>query len=554
MTPDRTRRTAAPARGIRRRQSASQQRQRLIDACISALHLYGPSRTTVAKVVAIAKLSPGIVRFYFNSKGAMLVASLRFLATEFEQRVMEPVGRLRDTPALALQKLVELYLDPEIASARKVSVWYAFWGESAARREYQEICGQKDERFAILVHELVGRMIGESGQRHLNSDAIALGLIGALEVLWQGITFQVEDDIDRADARRRCLAYLASVFPGYFPAPTAAADWRALPEQARHALEIRHCLAGAWQLAGRTCELAHSGDYLAIDLSAARALALRDEGVVRAFHNNCPHQPHALVKSRRGRLPGHIACPLHRLDFGLDGRATGGGEPSLAPLEVATAAGFLFVGNGARPRPELTPSGHDAELAHEASMPAGEFGEREVASDWKLLVEQLLLHRLPGRETNGGWLDYAAPELTIDEPHRSLHWQATIAGGGSWSARRFVSVAAARASLARQYLWPNLLIEWRADGCQALQVVPLAAGRCRLQSFDYSWPDAAGEQRPRRFLALRIGRELLRLDAELAASTQAGLAVPGYAARADAPVPRAVAAFRQWLSAALDSR
>ena len=43
------------------------QRQRLIDACISALHIYGPSRTTVEKVVALADLSPGFVRFYFDS-------------------------------------------------------------------------------------------------------------------------------------------------------------------------------------------------------------------------------------------------------------------------------------------------------------------------------------------------------------------------------------------------------------------------------------------------------------------------------------------------------
>jgi AcrR family transcriptional regulator len=62
------------------------QRQRLIDACISALHIHGPSRTTVEKVVAIAKMSPGIVSFYFDSKAAMLVASLQFLAAEFEER------------------------------------------------------------------------------------------------------------------------------------------------------------------------------------------------------------------------------------------------------------------------------------------------------------------------------------------------------------------------------------------------------------------------------------------------------------------------------------
>ena len=169
----RTARGAAPAPGPRQRLSASRQRQRLIEACISALHLYVPSQTTVEKVVAIAKLSPGIVRFYFKSKGAMLVASLRFLAAEFEAQVLEPVGRLRDSPVQALQKMVELYLDPAIASTRKVSVWYAFWGEATARQEYQDICGQKDDRFAALVLELIRRMIEESEQRHLNADAVA---------------------------------------------------------------------------------------------------------------------------------------------------------------------------------------------------------------------------------------------------------------------------------------------------------------------------------------------------------------------------------------------
>ena len=202
-------RPAAPARTPRRRRSADLQRQRLIDACISALHVYGPSRTTVAKVVGIARLSPGIVRFYFKSKQAMLVASLQFLATEFADYMLEPVGRLRATPVQALQQLVERYLDPAISSPRKVSVWYAFWGEATARQEYLEICGQKDERFADLVHELIRRMIEQSGMWHLNADAIALGLIGVLEVIWQGFAFQSEQQIDRAGARRRCMAYLA---------------------------------------------------------------------------------------------------------------------------------------------------------------------------------------------------------------------------------------------------------------------------------------------------------------------------------------------------------
>src|ERR1039458_1484230 len=174
------RKTTKEASGApRARKTRSRQRQRLIDACISALHIYGPSRTTVEKVVAIAKMSPGIVRFYFDSKAAMLVASLQFLAAEFEERLLVPVAKLKSTPVAALELIVDLYLDPDIASPRKVSVWYAFWGEASSRQEYYDICGNKDESFAVLVRDLIGRLIEETNQPHLDPDGIALGLISA---------------------------------------------------------------------------------------------------------------------------------------------------------------------------------------------------------------------------------------------------------------------------------------------------------------------------------------------------------------------------------------
>jgi AcrR family transcriptional regulator len=199
-------------------------RQRLIEATISALHIYGPSRTTVSRVVEIAGLSPGIVRFYFNSKAAMLVAALEYLAAEFEERVLKPVAALKHSPVVALGLMVELYLDPEIASPRKVSVWYSFWGEASSRQEYLDICGQKDEDFAALVRELTATLIAQTGARHLDADGVALGLIGVLEVLWQGIAFQSEASLNRRALVARALAYLRSVFPGQFlsPAPQRA--------------------------------------------------------------------------------------------------------------------------------------------------------------------------------------------------------------------------------------------------------------------------------------------------------------------------------------------
>jgi TetR/AcrR family transcriptional repressor of bet genes len=195
-------------RGLRQRQ-----RLRLIEACISALHQFGPSRTTIDKVVTIADMSPGIVNFYFETKAALLVAALEHLAVEFETSVLAPVEALRATPARALERLITLYLDPAVASPRKVSVWYSFWGEASARSEYLAICGKRDVAFSDLVRALMADLIAARGDAHLQADAVALGLIGALEMTWQDIAFREEDEIDRDAARARCQAYLDSVFP-----------------------------------------------------------------------------------------------------------------------------------------------------------------------------------------------------------------------------------------------------------------------------------------------------------------------------------------------------
>src|SRR6202161_168722 len=342
----------------RARNAHSRQRQRLIDACISALHIYGPSRTTVEKVVAIAKMSPGIVRFYFASKAAMLVASLQFLAAEFEEQLLVPVTRLKSRPVAALELMVDLYLDPEIASPRKVSVWYAFWGEASSRQEYYDICGQKDEGFAALVRELIERMIVETSQPQLDADGIALGLIGVLEMLWQDFAFRSEADIDRAAAKRRCMAYLRSIFPGQFAplplrhgedAPAAAALKRfagwVYGSARAFALERDHLFQSAWQVAGHESQIPRAGDFLTVDTGAERALLVRDSfGKLHALRNSCPELPHALVQDSSGRIDGTIDCKIHGLKFGLDGgRADAATRADLRVLDLQVSGGLLIV-------------------------------------------------------------------------------------------------------------------------------------------------------------------------------------------------------------------
>ena len=437
------------------------------------------------KVVALADMSPGIVRFYFDSKDAMMLASLAYLAAEFEERVMVPVAQLKDTPVAALERLVHLYLDPDIASPRKVSVWYSFWGEASSRQEYYDICGRKDEDFAALVRDLIGRVIAMTGEAHLDIDGIALGLIGALEVLWQTIAFQSEADIDRDAARAQSMAFLRSVFPKQFaaagaaapnPMPVASDLPRHLPRWAYFdgvllTAERERLFRPAWQVIGQESELPAVGDFLTGDLATERALVVRDQkGVLRAFRNACLRRPHALVTTRTGHFSGSIPCVPHGLSYSFEG--------DLIPLEIKQKSGLVLVRAAGAAReggPALTGWEAFAELA-----PAG-VSETDVAADWKLIVEQ--------------WLE------------------------GSSTPGRFLA--------------PNQLVA----GATVLRVLPVAPGRSRLQQLDYA---AAGKKKP---AATRMDTWVAQ-QVELAESTQAGLAAAGDDFTENGPVSAALAEFR----------
>jgi TetR/AcrR family transcriptional repressor of bet genes len=519
------------------RASRARQRQRLIDACISALHIHGPSRTTVEKVVALADMSPGIVRFYFDSKDAMLVASLAYLAAEFEERVMTPVSRLQDTPVKALEQLVELYLDPDIASPRKVSVWYSFWGEASSRQEYLDICGKKDDDFAKLVHELIEELIAQTGQSHLDADGVALGLIGVLEVLWQGFAFTGEAEIDRDAAKRRSFAFLRSVFPGQFGAqagldPVATAGVvRAAPAGAANlpawtysdnallTLERDRLFRPSWQLVGHEADIPRVGDFLTADLAGERVLVLRfSDTRILAFRNSCRQRPHALLTERRGHLSSTIECDVHGLEYGLDGKFRSGKlSADLRPLELSLPGKFILV--RAMAARDAGPA--STALLEIAGAPSGDWealpdlkpvasGEIVVAADWKLMVEQ--------------WLD------ALPRPK----------------------------GVQRTFLAPNQLLELSSTDALILQVIPESPGRSRIRRLDYSVvKSGSAKAGGTRAVATKVGTgnsksaaalqplAWLQQDIEVAESTQAGLAAGAGEADDAAPVSPALAEFRR---------
>jgi TetR/AcrR family transcriptional repressor of bet genes len=525
-----------PARVPRARNAHSRQRQRLIDACISALHIYGPSRTTVEKVVAFAKMSPGIVRFYFASKAAMLIASLQFLAAEFDEQLLVPVTRLKSRPVAALQLMVDLYLDPEIASPRKVSVWYAFWGEASSRQEYYDICGQKDESFAALVRELIERMIVETSQPQLDPDGIALGLIGVLEMLWQDFAFRTEADIDRLAAKQRAMAYLRSIFPGQFAAApsdagTAAGERRPAgwiyANTRLFAMERDAVFQDSWQLAADQAQIPRAGDFLAVDLGVERALLVRDAaGQVRAFRNSCSDAPHILLAAASGHIDS-IQCAIHGLRFELDGRRSGARGPShLLSLDLRMMDSLILV----RPAGRSQRQAEAGEPWAGFSRPPGARllgppAETAVAADWKLVIEQ--------------WLESA------------MIGGARQADPRGWSIRAYNRLlgAAADGDWQQQFLAPNHLVALRPDGFTILQALPSGPGRSLLRRHDYTLCEAERPARVAAYLASRLNPYTRPSAIAVAESTQNGIVTFGHEAADGTQGSAAAAAFRRQLSA-----
>jgi TetR/AcrR family transcriptional repressor of bet genes len=507
------------------RASRTRQRQKLIDACISALYAYGPSRTTIEKVVTIAHMSPGIVSFYFDSKAAMLMAALEYLAGEFEEQVLVPVTKLKGDPAQALEALVDLYLDAEIASPRKVSVWYAFWGEASSRKEYYDICGQKDAGFENLVQELIGRLIVESRALHLDPDGVSLGLLGALEMTWQDIAFQVEENIDRDFAKRRCLNYLRSVFPQRFGARTVPVAQPGLPSQAycdpaRFDLE-KPLFRRSVQFVGHAGEMTRPGDYRTLDLPGERILAIRAaDGDIRFLRNLCGHRPHAVAIDPAGHFAGAIICPVDGTAYDIDG-------PGLVRLDGASVGGLVLAGQGAEALGELVAGVDLAGL-----VPSSPLTETDVAADWKILVQHWLDRFLSGADRRlDGLVDQSRGALVIDAA--GLAWTAPrVDGTGDWR---------------RVLIWPGLLIERRPDGASLLQVLAAAAGRSRVRVLHLSPEGRQGETRQQR----DVFDTWLVEDLATARSTQEGLDLPGAAPLGDAD-PTAKA-FHDWLDRALQA-
>ena len=186
-----------------------------MEATIDCIAARGFAELTLADVAKAAGLSVGIVNFYFRSKDVLLIETLRHLVAEYIQQTAENIRSAGPSAAAQIDAMIESDFHRTIANRKKVTVWYAFWGETRWRPEFLRICQQHSDSFHEETRAIFARLIAEGGYANVDPDMVARGFDAMIDGLWLDMLINPKA-VDREAAKQVVRTYLAGIFPNEF--------------------------------------------------------------------------------------------------------------------------------------------------------------------------------------------------------------------------------------------------------------------------------------------------------------------------------------------------
>jgi len=556
----------------------NERRRLLIEATMSVISEHGFSGVTLARVAGLAGLTAGSVNFHFDSKAALLLATLQRVADEFTSTLNQALVNSKEGPVERLRTLINVSLDPDVTELKKVAVWYAFMSEATARADYQQICGRRDQDYYDTIHALCRELINATGNANrMHAPAIAQALAGLVDELWQEILFSAED-YDRNAARDQCFAFLASLFPSRFDMPSGLAEEQqqlapveadgliyTLPawcysSQAFFDLEKERLFMPAWQLVCHTSDLNDPGSFVTFEIFSERAFVMRSASDrIVAYHNVCPHRAHSLVSGDLGQCPGRITCPYHGWTFDYEGDRIAVGSPesfrphladgfSLRPIESEVYRGFVFIrfqpgGLSAAAQFEPVDEEFGRYQTEQMQWAANQlevdcFWTEVLEVDWKNAVENFLedyhfptghkglsslMEKTYDREAHPNGLARLSHELRDKPPATwsGTHYHRILPEYGhlpEHMRRRWTYYAA----------FPGTFFDLFPEQMDFFQILPLAPGRSMLRGRSYALADDSRRTRATRYLGDRINMRVQAEDNRLTSEVQKGLSSSSY--------------------------
>lgn len=200
-------------------------RQQIIEATITVIGRNGYAGTRLADVAKQAKVSYGVVGFYFNTKDELLLATLQYLAEEYTRVWKEAVARAGRLPADRLRAIIDADFSRKIASEKKIAVWYAFWSEARPRARYRKLCAQLYNDYYWQVRTIIQEMIEQGGYEDLDAHLVTVALNAMTDGMWLDLQIQPRD-FDREKAKEAIGMFLSKLFPDEFTHSQETAESR----------------------------------------------------------------------------------------------------------------------------------------------------------------------------------------------------------------------------------------------------------------------------------------------------------------------------------------
>lgn len=210
--------TVSDKPGGKRVAAREARRQQLINATIDSISKRGFSGTTLTTVTKGAKLSHGVVNFYFDSKEALYDQTLEYLVNEHYELWYQAMQEAPSDPTAQLSAIFSADFDSKVCSRKKLAVWFAFWGQAKYRPSYIKIYSKHDEQRYEEIERLCSEVIKDGKYEGLNAEAITRGLEALVDGLWLSLLMYPEWST-REEAMSDLYVYLASVFPKHFGLP-----------------------------------------------------------------------------------------------------------------------------------------------------------------------------------------------------------------------------------------------------------------------------------------------------------------------------------------------
>ena len=311
-----------------------------------------------------------------------------------------------------------------------------------------------------------------------------------------------------------------------------------------HEREKESIFFKTWQYGGGASQVTAPGDYMTAQILDQSIIIIRGmDGILRGFHNVCPHRAHQLLEGK-GRIRA-ITCPYHAWGFETSGelRAARGAEKlpgfnfcdfDLKPVRVEIFADhfvFFNLDPNATPLRDLVPE-VEAELRAEIAgfdtltlFPEVARAMMSVKANWKVVFDNYLecyhcgpAHRafadlfdMSGYETRASGL-WSSQKGEVRNPDSSAY---TVKPDSQTNNGRF------------WWIWPNTTFNVLPGDPTTINMLvfqPTALGETRTSGQIFTAHGANPDSARMEYLNTVLGPE----DVGICESVQRGLASKGY--------------------------